>query len=80
MASSPFRSYLPAEREEAAHIFVVRRTTELAELEKAWAKERTAKRQRLLMTRIQATRNNRQSWLDYIAQGCPRVANATTLV
>lgn len=80
MAVSPFRSYLPAEREEAASILIVRRTTELVDLEKAWAKEKTAKRQRLLMTRIQAARNNRQSWQDYIAQGCPRVANATTLV
>lgn len=77
---SPFRSYLFAEREEAAKILIVRRTTELAELEKRWKKEKRAKFQRLLMTRIQATRNNRVSWQDYIAQGCPRVPNATTLV
>jgi hypothetical protein len=32
------------------------------------------------MTRIQATRNSLVSWQDYIAQGCPRVDNATTLV
>jgi hypothetical protein len=32
------------------------------------------------MTRIQATRNNIRSWKDYVAQGCSRVPNATTLV
>jgi hypothetical protein len=29
---------------------------------------------------MQATRNNIVSWQDYIAQGCPRVPNATTRV
>jgi hypothetical protein len=29
---------------------------------------------------MQATRNNLVSWQDYIAEGCPRVPNATTQV
>jgi hypothetical protein len=77
---SPFRSYRLDERKAAARKLIARRKRELSALEKRWQGERTARRQRLLMTRIQATRNNIVSWQDYISQGCPRVANATTLV
>jgi hypothetical protein len=80
MATSPFRSTLPTVRREAADRLIEQREKELGALERRWKGERTARRQRLLMTRIQATRNNIVSWQDYIAQGCPRVANATTLV
>jgi hypothetical protein len=77
---SPFRSHALADRRAAARKLISRRKRELSALEKRWASERTARRQRLLMTRIQATRNSIVSWQDYISQGCPRVANATTLV
>jgi hypothetical protein len=80
MASSPFRSTQLSSRESAANRLIMQRERELLLLEKRWAGERTAKRQRLLMTRIMATRNNLRSWQDYLRQGCPRVANATTLV
>jgi hypothetical protein len=80
MATSPFRSNLLADRKAAALKLVTRRKRELSALEKRWAGEKAARRQRLLMTRIQATRNHIVSWQDYISQGCPRVANATTLV
>jgi hypothetical protein len=80
MAASPFRSYMPDERRGAADKLISQRTRELVTLERRWRGEKAARKQRLLMTRIQATRNNIVSWQDYIAQGCPRVANATTLV
>jgi hypothetical protein len=80
MVASPFRSHFLADRQAAARKLISRRRRELTALEKRWASEKTARRQRILMTRIQATRNNIVSWQDYIAQGCPRVANATTLV
>ncbi len=78
--ASPFRSFLSAERREAADRLIRQREEELAVLEIRWRKERTPKRQRLLLTRIQATRAHVVSWQDYIAQGCPRVPNATTRV
>jgi hypothetical protein len=77
---SPFRSHQLDERKTAARKLIRLRKRELSALEKRWTAEKTARRQRLLMTRMQATRNNIVSWQDYIAQGCPRVANATTLV
>jgi hypothetical protein len=80
MAGSPFRSFLLAERQEAADELVRQREKELKVLESRWRKESKAARQRILMTRMQATRNHIVSWQDYIAQGCPRVANATTRV
>ncbi|RZU36007.1 hypothetical protein EV284_3490 [Streptomyces sp. BK022] len=80
MASSPFRSFLPAERQEAAEALIRLREKELKVLERRWRQERKITRQRLLLTRIQATRNNIVSWQDYISEGCPRVPNATTRV
>jgi hypothetical protein len=80
MAGSPFQSVLLAERQEAADELIRQREKSLKVLESRWRKESRAARQRILMTRIQATRNSLVSWQDYIAQGCPRVDNATTLV
>jgi hypothetical protein len=80
MAVSPFRSCLPAEREAAAKNLIKQREKELKVLERQWHREGKAARQRILLTRIQATRNHVVSWQDYIAQGCPRVPNATTRV
>jgi hypothetical protein len=78
MAGSPFRSVLLAERQEAADELIRQREKSLKVLESRWRKESRAARQRILLTRIQATRNSLVSWQDYIAQGCPRVDNATT--
>jgi hypothetical protein len=80
MAVSPFRSYHIATREAAADKLIMQRERELCLLENRWRGERKAARQRLLMTRMQAVRNNIRSWEDYVAQGCPRVPNATTQV
>ncbi|MFE9525167.1 hypothetical protein [Streptomyces sp. NPDC006631] len=80
MPASPFRSSILSDRRAAADKLIAQRTRELSALELRWRREKAARRQRLYMTRIQATRNNIVSWQDYIAQGCPRVANATTLV
>jgi hypothetical protein len=78
MAGSPFRSVLLAERQEAADELIRQREKSLKVLESRWRKESRVARQRILLTRIQATRNSLVSWQDYIAQGCPRVDNATT--
>jgi hypothetical protein len=80
MAASPFRSHRLADRRTAADKLISQRTRELDALERRWRGEKTARKQRLVMTRIQATRNNIVSWQDYISQGCPHVPNATTLV
>ncbi|MDX3260765.1 hypothetical protein PV336_16210 [Streptomyces sp. MI02-2A] len=80
MSAIPFRSYRLSERRDAADKLIRQRKKELATLEKRWRGEKIAKRQRLLMTRMQATRNHIVSWQNYIADGCPRVANATTRV
>lgn len=80
MAASPFRSYRVAERLAAAEKLIEQRERELALLDRRWRREKKAAKQRLYLTRIQATRNHIVSWQDYISQGCPRVANATTLV
>ncbi|MER5754360.1 hypothetical protein [Streptomyces sp. NPDC002088] len=80
MATSPFRSFRLADRESAADRLIAQREKELEALERRWRRETKTARQRQLLTRIQATKNNIVSWRDYIAQGCPRVANATTLV
>lgn len=77
---SPFRSYRVAERLAAAEKLIEQRERELAVLDRRWRREKKAAKQRLALTCIQATRNNLVSWQDYIAQGCPRVANATTRV
>jgi hypothetical protein len=78
--SSPFRSYVLAERREAAETLIAQCEESLKVLERRWCTEKKAARQRILLTRMQATRNHIVSWQDYIFQGCPRVANATTLV
>lgn len=80
MATSPFRSYLVAERQEAAETLVRRRTRALRALERRWAGEGAPRKQRLLLTQVEATRANLRSWEDYLSQGCPRVRNATTIV
>lgn len=80
MAASPFRSFLPAERREAAETLIRQREQGLKVLEAQWRREGKASRQRFLLTRMQATRNSVVSWQDYIAQGCPRIPNATTRV
>jgi hypothetical protein len=80
MARSPFQSFLLAERQEAAEALIAQREKSLKVLERRWRRETKVARQRSLMTTLQATRNNLVSWQDYIAQGCPRVGNATTRV
>lgn len=77
---SPFRSFLLAERQDAAKKLIRQREQGLKVLEAQWRGERKISRQRFLLTRMQATRNSIVSWQDYIAQGCPRVPNATTRV
>jgi hypothetical protein len=78
--SSPFRSFLLAERQSAAETLIEQREQGLKVLEAQWRTESKAARQRFLLTRMQATRNSIVSWQDYIAEGCPRVPNATTQV
>lgn len=78
--TNPFSSYLLTERRKAARTIIAGRQRELTGLERKWRKEGAPKRQRLLLTRIEATRNNLASWQTYPAEGCPRVTGATTTV
>jgi hypothetical protein len=80
MPASPFASGRYADRQAAAEQLIAQRECELERLERRWRREAAPRRQRLLLTRIQATRNHVVSWQEYIAQGCPRVANATARV
>lgn len=80
MAGSPFRSFLLANRQDAADKMIRQRESDLKVLKSRWATESKVAQQRILLTRIQATQNSIVSWQDYIANGCPRVPNATTQV
>lgn len=76
---SPFRSYDEATRVEAADKIIAKRKREIASLEKKFAAEKTTKGQRHLLYRLQASKHNLQSWLDYLNEGAPRVAGATII-
>lgn len=64
---SPFRSHRAITRIEAAKEMVKEREQEIRTLTRALDRETTPKGQRLILARIQASTNNRQSWLDYLA-------------
>lgn len=79
-ASSPFRSHKPAHRIVAARAMVEKREAEIAGLERALAAAETLKVQRILTTRLLASRNNLQSWLAYLEEDeAPREARAVII-
>lgn len=73
---SPFHSYRPSRREIGAHQMVEKRETELAALEGCLRTERNPREQKRLAQRILATKNNLESWLDYLEEGAYRVQGA----
>lgn len=65
-SQSPFRSKAQRARIKAAREMVAKRTEELTALEVLLAKKNTAAQRRTLQQRATATRNNLNSWLDYL--------------
>ena len=74
--TSPFRSKAAEQRYLAAMQMVVKRTQEMAALERVLGNTSDIKEQRRLTTRLLATRNNLRSWEAYIADNTPREPRA----
>lgn len=74
--SSPFRSSNPATRWIAALEMVQKRHEEIAGLEKILGQAKDAKTQRLVRQRLLATKNNLQSWEDYLTAQHPKQTRA----
>lgn len=77
--SSPFRSSRPTRRELNARLMVDKRDEEADELEARLAVATDPAEQRKLATRLLATVNNRNSWLDYLADGSPKETRAVVV-
>ena len=73
---SPFRAHKASTRIKAARAMIAKRTAEIAQIEKAIVKAESPKIQRILAQRLLASKHNRSSWLDYIAQDSIREARA----
>lgn len=73
---SPFASSLPLKRVRAAQAMVAQRETEIETLEKRLRRTTDPIVQQRLTTRLLATVNNRDSWLDYLADGSPKETRA----
>lgn len=67
-AASPFRSHKVANRIVAARAMIEKRKAEIAALEKALESADNIKIQRILTTRLLASRNNLRSWEAYICE------------
>lgn len=63
---SPFRSENENTRAKAARQMVDKRTRELVALEVRLAQTKEAKTRRVIQQRITATKNNLESWMDYL--------------
>ena len=74
--TSPFRSKAEDKRLLAAMQMVVKRTQEIAALERVLDNTTDIKEQRRLTTRLLASKNNLRSWQDYIADNTPREPRA----
>lgn len=74
--TSPFRSALPGRRLIAAEEMVAIREEELAGLEAILATTTDRRKHAAIALRIRATRNNLQSWLDYLDEDAPREPRA----
>ena len=74
---SPFRAHKASIRIKAARAMIAKRDAEIAQIGKAILKAETPKIQRILAQRLLASKHNRTSWLDYIAQDSIREARAT---
>jgi hypothetical protein len=79
-SSSPFRSSKPANRIVAARAMITKREAEISALEKALDEADNVKVQRILTTRLLATRNNLRSWLAYLEEDeAPRERRAVII-
>ena len=74
---SLYASSIPEYRERLAWETLAKRHHELGTLQAALATCKTSKQQLVLLRRIQATKNNRQSWVDYLDNLTPKVKRAT---
>lgn len=63
---SPFRSDNETKRVKAARQMVEKRTKELVGLEVRLANTKDARTRRVVQQRITATKNNLESWMDYL--------------
>lgn len=63
---SPFRSKSESTRLAAARKMVAKRTEELVGLEVRLAQAPNLRQRRILQQRITATKNNLESWMDYL--------------
>jgi hypothetical protein len=77
--SSPFRSSLPRKRLLAAEAMIEKRDLEADKLEEKLARTTDPAEQARLTTRLLATVNNRNSWLDYVAEGFPKETRAVII-
>lgn len=76
---SPFASSLPNRRARAAQTMIDRRNREIEKLNELLASESDPAAQKRLATRLLATTNNRNSWLDYQAEGTPKETRAVVV-
>ena len=74
---SIFASSIPEYRERLAWETLAKRVHELGTLRAALAGASGSKTQLVLQRRIQATENNRQSWVNYLDNLAPKVRRAT---
>jgi hypothetical protein len=74
--SSPFRSSRPRKRLLGAEAMIEKRDLEADQLEAKLAKTTDPAEQARLTLRLLATINNRNSWLDYVADGFPKETRA----
>jgi len=79
-SSSPFRSSKAGNRIVAARAMIEKREAEVAALEKALGAADNLKIQKILTTRLRATRNNLESWLTYLEEDeAPRERRAVII-
>jgi hypothetical protein len=74
--SSPFRSSLPRKRAAGAEAMIATRDKEIDVLEDLLRNATDPKVQQRLTLQYVATVNNRNSWLDYVADGFPKETRA----
>lgn len=74
--SSPFRSSRPRKRLLGAQAMVAKRTQEIEKLEGLLHKTSDPVIQQRVTLHLVASINNRNSWLDYLAEGSPKETRA----
>lgn len=75
-SASPFRSKSDEKRFLGAVTMMAKRSDEIAALEKALSGHLSAADRKRALLRLQASKNNLQSWTDYVEEGWPRETRA----